>query len=68
MRESDKISDLYVDLQNWEIVCRVTDIIYKEFISKKSNKFTQILTIELMDRTGMRIEGTVFGEYAKELK
>lgn len=40
---------------------------YKEFISKKSNKFTQILTVELMDRTGMKIEGTVFGDYAKEL-
>ncbi len=42
---SDKISDLYVDLPNWEIVCRVTDLVYKEFISKKSNKFTQILNI-----------------------
>jgi hypothetical protein len=67
LKDSDKISDLYTDLPNWEIVCRITDMVYKEFISKKSNKFTQILTIELMDRTGMKIEGTVFGDYAKEL-
>lgn len=56
-----------MDLPNWEIVCRITDMNYREFISKKNNKFTQILTMELMDRTGMKIEGTVFGDFAKEL-
>ncbi len=45
LKDSDKISDLYTDLPNWEIVCRITDLIYKEFVSKKSNKFTQILTV-----------------------
>jgi len=67
LKDSDKISDLYTDLPNWEIVCRITDLVYKEFISKKSNKFTQILNIEMMDRSGMKIEGTMFGELAKEL-
>ncbi len=45
LKDSDKISDLYTDLPNWEIVCRITDLLYKEFVSKKSNKFTQILTV-----------------------
>ncbi len=45
LKDCDKISDLYVDLPNWEIVCRISDKNYKEFVSKKSNKFTQILTI-----------------------
>jgi hypothetical protein len=37
-------------------------------VSKKTNKDTKVLNIELMDRTGMKISGAFFGEAALQFK
>ena len=39
---------------------------YREFISKGGKgKQTKVMNVELMDNTGMRITGAMFGEAAK---
>jgi hypothetical protein len=44
---------------------RVVEVSYKEFRSKQG-KMIKLLTLELMDRTGLKIEATLFGDEAKE--
>ncbi len=42
--------------------------IFSEFTSKKNNdKLTKVLNLELMDKTGMKIKGTFFGDLAEEM-
>jgi hypothetical protein len=37
-------------------------------VSKKTQKDTKVLNIELMDRTGMKIAGVFFGDAAVKFK
>lgn len=65
MNESEKIADLYPDLQNWEIIARLIKKNYREFISKSGKgKLTKVLNLEFMDISGMKITGAMFGDSA----
>ena len=44
---------------------RVINLAYKEFKSKQG-KLIKLLTLELVDRTGIKIEATLFGDEAKQ--
>lgn len=59
--DSEKISELYPDFPNWQIVVRLTKKTYKNFISKNTGKDTKVLNVELMDSTGEKITGAMFG-------
>lgn len=59
----DLISDLYPDLQNWKIYCRVNKVNYSEFKAKSGND-TKLLAMELMDKKGTTIRATIFGDFA----
>ena len=65
LKNFDKITDLFVDISNWEIVVRVLEKSYREF-NNKSGKLTKIFSMTLVDRTGTKIEGVMFGDSAKE--
>ena len=65
LKNYEKISDLYVDFQNWHILVRVMNLAYKEFKSKQG-KLIKLLTLELVDRTSIKIEATLFGDEAKQ--
>ena len=46
VNESEKIADLYPDLQNWEIVARLIKNNHREFISKSGKgKLTKVLNL-----------------------
>lgn len=55
-------------MDRWTIVCRIVKLEYNEFVSKKTQKDTKVLNIELMDRTGMKIAGVFFGDAAVKFK
>lgn len=61
----EKISDLYPDFPNWQILVRLVKKNYREFISGKG-KPTKVLNVELMDSTGCKITGALFGDSAKQ--
>ena len=65
LKNFDKITDLFVDISNWEIVVRVLEKSYREF-NNKSGKLTKIFSMTLVDRTATKIEGVMFGDSAKE--
>ena len=44
---------------------RVIEKSYREF-NNKAGKLTKIFSMTLVDRTGTKIEGVMFGESAKE--
>jgi len=46
-------------------VVRVIEKSYREF-NNKAGKLTKIFSMTLVDRTGTKIEGVMFGESAKE--
>lgn len=62
----DLIADLYPDMQNWRIYCRVNKVNYSEFQAKSGNH-TKLLAMELMDRKGATIRATIFGDYAEKM-
>lgn len=64
--ELDLIADLYPDMHNWRIYCRVIKVNYSEFEAKSGN-FTKLLAMELMDRKGSTIKATIFGDHAKHM-
>ena len=49
----------------WQIIVRVIEKSYREF-NNKAGKLTKIFSMTLTDRTGMKIEGVMFGDNAKE--
>lgn len=66
LKQYEKISDLYIGFQGkWEIVVRVIEKSYREF-TNKSGKLTKIFSMTMVDRTGMKIDGVMFGDSAKE--
>lgn len=44
-KDYDSIADLYPDLQNWRIYCRVYKVNYSEFQAKSSGKWTKLLSM-----------------------
>lgn len=60
------IADLYPDMHNWKIYCRVAKVNYSEFKAKSGNQ-TKLLAMELMDRRGSTIKATIFGDYAEKM-
>jgi hypothetical protein len=62
----DMISDLYPDMMNWKIYCRVNKVNYSEFTAKSGNH-TKLLAMELMDRKGSTIRATIFGDFAERM-
>lgn len=63
----EKISDLYPDFPNWQILVRLVKKSYRQFVSKSGmGKLTKVLNVDLMDSTGMKINGALFGEVAKQ--
>ena len=54
MKDFEKISDLYADFHNWQILVRVLDSSYKEFNSKQG-KLTKLFNMMLVDKTGLKI-------------
>jgi replication factor A1 len=66
LKQYEKINDLYIGFQGkWEIVVRVIEKSYREF-TNKSGKLTKIFNMTLVDRTGIKIDGVMFGDSAKE--
>lgn len=66
LKQYEKISDLYIGFQGkWEIVVRVLEKSYREF-NNKSGKLTKIFSMTMVDRTGLKIEGVMFGDSARE--
>ena len=47
----------------WELLVRIVDLNYTEFISKKGKEI-RMLTVEFIDLAGWTIEGIFFGEQA----
>jgi replication factor A1 len=64
LKNFDKITDLFVDISSWEIVVRVLEKSYREF-NNKAGKLTKIFSMQLVDRTGTKIEGVMFGDSAQ---
>ena len=64
VKDYETIKGLFVGLKNWHLLCRVCSIDYKEFKKKNSDKMVQMLTIELIDRSDVKISGYFFYETA----
>lgn len=66
LKQFEKINDLYIGFQGkWEIVVRIIEKSYREF-NNKSGKLTKIFSMTMIDRAGIKIDGVMFGDNAKE--
>ena len=64
IKDYETIKGLFIGLKNWHLLCRIMKIDYQEFKKKGTDKDIQILTIDLMDRSNIKIVGTFFYEAA----
>lgn len=60
VRDYETIAGLFVGLKNWHLLCRICKMDYQEFKKKNENRMVRILTIELIDRSQVKISGSFF--------
>lgn len=68
VKDYESIKGLFVGLKNWHLLCRVTKVDYQEFKKKNEDKIVRMLTIELIDRSEVKIFGYFFYEAADKFK
>lgn len=55
-------------LKNWHLLCRVSKVDYQEFKKKNEDKMVRLLTVELMDRSDVKILGYFFYDAADKFQ
>lgn len=68
VKDYETIKGLFVGLKNWHLLCRISRIDYQEFQKKNSDKLVRMLTIDLIDRSDVKITGTFFYDAADKFK
>lgn len=68
VKDFETIKGLFVGLKNWHLLCRIMKLEYQEFKKKGTETNMQVLSIELMDRSNVKISGAFFSEAAVKFK
>ena len=64
VKDFESIKGLFIGLKNWHLLCRIAKMDYSEFNKKNIDKMVRMLTIELIDRSDVKISGYFFYEAA----
>jgi len=68
VKDYESIKGLFVGLKNWHLLCRISKLDYSEFQKKNSDKTVRMLTIELIDRSNVKISGYFFYDAADKFR
>jgi hypothetical protein len=68
VKDYETIKGLFVGLKNWHLLCRVSKVDYQEFKKKNEDKICRMLTIELIDRSEVKISGYFFYDAADKFR
>lgn len=60
IKDYESIKGLFIGIKNWHLLCRIAKMDYSEFKKKNSDKMVRLLTIELIDRSDVKISGYFF--------
>lgn len=60
VKDYETIKGLFVGLKGWHLLCRISKMDYQEFKKKNTDKTVRMLTIELIDRSDVKINGFFF--------